>query len=76
MSSSRRRRFGMSEKWRRTDNSPLKEKQQQQRNQFMPEVPIVYWRDIQHRSSVGKAGADHKRPLPERFEQGPSAAPR
>ncbi|MEP0961661.1 MAG: virulence factor [Roseobacter sp.] len=35
----------------------------------MPEVTIVYWRDIPAQVIVGKGRRGSKRPLPERFEQ-------
>ena len=35
----------------------------------MPEVTIVYWRDIPAQVIVGKGRRGTKRPLPERFEQ-------
>jgi hypothetical protein len=35
----------------------------------MPDVTIVYWRDIPAQVIVGKGRAGSKRPLPERFEQ-------
>ena len=35
----------------------------------MPEVTIVYWRDIPAQVIVGKGRRGAKRPLPERFEQ-------
>ena len=35
----------------------------------MPEVTIVYWRDIPAQGIVGKGRRGSKRPLPERFEQ-------
>lgn len=35
----------------------------------MPEVTIVYWRDIPAQVIVGKGRRASKRPLPERFEQ-------
>jgi len=35
----------------------------------MPEVTIVYWRDIPAQVIVGKGRRAAKRPLPERFEQ-------
>ncbi len=35
----------------------------------MPEVTIVYWRDIPAQVIVGKGRRGVKRPLPERFEQ-------
>ena len=35
----------------------------------MPEVTIVYWRDIPAQVIVGKGRRGEKRPLPERFEQ-------
>ncbi|TCO70366.1 virulence factor [Rhodovulum euryhalinum] len=35
----------------------------------MPEVTIVYWRDIPAQVIVGKGRAAEKRVLPERFEQ-------
>ncbi|MCB1333034.1 MAG: virulence factor [Roseivivax sp.] len=35
----------------------------------MPEVTIVYWRDIPAQIIVGKGRRGAKRPLPERFEQ-------
>jgi len=35
----------------------------------MPEITIVYWRDIPAQVIVGKGRKGAKRPLPERFEQ-------
>jgi hypothetical protein len=35
----------------------------------MPEVTIVYWRDIPAQVIVGKGRRGTKRPLPERFEK-------
>ncbi|SFU13072.1 virulence factor [Sedimentitalea nanhaiensis] len=35
----------------------------------MPEVTVVYWRDIPAQVIVGKGRRGIKRPLPERFEQ-------
>ena len=35
----------------------------------MPEVTIVFWRDIPAQVIVGKGRRGSKRPLPERFEQ-------
>jgi len=35
----------------------------------MPEVTIVYWRDIPAQVIVGKGRRGAKKPLPERFEQ-------
>lgn len=35
----------------------------------MPDVTIVYWRDIPAQIIVGKGRSGSKRPLPERFEQ-------
>ncbi|WP_420023609.1 virulence factor [Cereibacter azotoformans] len=35
----------------------------------MPEVTIVYWRDIPAQVIVGRGRKGTKRPLPERFEQ-------
>ncbi|MBI6630480.1 virulence factor [Pontibaca salina] len=35
----------------------------------MPDVTIVYWRDIPAQVIVGKGRGGAKRPLPERFEQ-------
>ncbi|MDX8353475.1 virulence factor [Cognatiyoonia sp. IB215182] len=35
----------------------------------MPEVTIVYWRDIPAQVIVGRGRRGTKRPLPERFEQ-------
>ena len=35
----------------------------------MPEVTVVYWRDIPAQVIVGKGRRGHKMPLPERFEQ-------
>lgn len=35
----------------------------------MPDVTIVYWRDIPAQVIVGKGRQGAKRPLPERFEQ-------
>jgi len=35
----------------------------------MPDVTIVYWRDIPAQVIVGKGRRAEKRPLPERFEQ-------
>lgn len=35
----------------------------------MPNVTIVYWRDIPAQVIVGKGRRGSKRPLPERFEQ-------
>ncbi|MEL6205013.1 MAG: virulence factor [Pseudomonadota bacterium] len=35
----------------------------------MPDVTIVYWRDIPAQVIVGKGRRGTKRPLPERFEQ-------
>lgn len=35
----------------------------------MPEVTIVYWRDIPAQVIVGRGRAGAKAPLPERFEQ-------
>ena len=35
----------------------------------MPEVTIVFWRDIPAQGIVGKGRRGSKRPLPERFEQ-------
>ena len=35
----------------------------------MPQVTIVYWRDIPAQVIVGKGRGATKRPLPERFEQ-------
>ena len=35
----------------------------------MPEVTIVYWRDIPAQVIVGKGRSGAKAPLPERFEQ-------
>ena len=35
----------------------------------MPQVTIVYWRDIPAQVIVGKGRRGAKRPLPERFEQ-------
>ena len=35
----------------------------------MPEVTIVYWRDIPAQVIVGKGRRGNKMPLPERFEQ-------
>jgi hypothetical protein len=35
----------------------------------MPDVVIVYWRDIPAQVIVGKGRSAAKRPLPERFEQ-------
>ncbi|WP_298835792.1 virulence factor [uncultured Roseobacter sp.] len=35
----------------------------------MPEVTVVYWRDIPAQVIVGKGRRGAKRPLPERFEQ-------
>jgi hypothetical protein len=35
----------------------------------MPDVTIVYWRDIPAQVIVGKGRRGAKRPLPERFEQ-------
>jgi hypothetical protein len=35
----------------------------------MPELTIVYWRDIPAQVIVGKGRRGAKRPLPERFEQ-------
>lgn len=35
----------------------------------MPDVTIVYWRDIPAQIIVGKGRRGAKRPLPERFEQ-------
>ncbi|RBI83226.1 hypothetical protein DRV85_16630 [Rhodosalinus halophilus] len=35
----------------------------------MPEVTIVYWRDIPAQVIAGKGRRGAKRPLPERFEQ-------
>ena len=35
----------------------------------MPDVTIVYWRDIPAQVIVGKGRRGVKRPLPERFEQ-------
>lgn len=35
----------------------------------MPDVTIVYWRDIPAQVIVGKGRSGAKRPLPERFEQ-------
>lgn len=35
----------------------------------MPDVTIVYWRDIPAQVIVGKGRRGSKRPLPERFEQ-------
>ena len=35
----------------------------------LPEVTIVYWRDIPAQVIVGKGRRGSKRPLPERFEQ-------
>lgn len=35
----------------------------------MPDVTIVYWRDIPAQIIVGKGRRGHKAPLPERFEQ-------
>ena len=35
----------------------------------MPDVTIVYWRDIPAQVIVGKGRRGHKAPLPERFEQ-------
>ena len=35
----------------------------------MPEVTIVYWRDIPAQVLVGKGRRGAKKPLPERFEQ-------
>ncbi len=36
---------------------------------MMPQVTIVYWRDIPAQVIVGKGRRGAKRPLPERFEQ-------
>ncbi|NIY72880.1 hypothetical protein HCZ30_10610 [Marivivens donghaensis] len=36
----------------------------------MPDVTIVYWRDIPAQVIVGKGRRGHKVQLPERFEQG------
>ncbi len=35
----------------------------------MPDVTVVYWRDIPAQVIVGKGRRGAKRPLPERFEQ-------
>ena len=35
----------------------------------MPQITIVYWRDIPAQVIVGKGRRGSKRPLPERFEQ-------
>ncbi|RVV99022.1 hypothetical protein EKE94_09105 [Mesobaculum littorinae] len=35
----------------------------------MPDITIVYWRDIPAQVLVGRGRAAVKRPLPERFEQ-------
>ena len=35
----------------------------------MPDVTIVYWRDIPAQVIVGKGRRGAKKPLPERFEQ-------
>ena len=35
----------------------------------MPDLTIVYWRDIPAQVIVGKGRRGHKVPLPERFEQ-------
>lgn len=35
----------------------------------MPQVTIVYWRDIPAQVIVGRGRSASKRPLPERFEQ-------
>lgn len=35
----------------------------------MPQVTVVYWRDIPAQVIVGKGRRGTKRPLPERFEQ-------
>ncbi len=35
----------------------------------MPDVTIVYWRDIPAQVIVGKGRRGAKQPLPERFEQ-------
>jgi hypothetical protein len=35
----------------------------------MPDVTIVYWRDIPAQVIVGKGRSGAKKPLPERFEQ-------
>lgn len=35
----------------------------------MPDVTVVYWRDIPAQVIVGKGRRGSKRPLPERFEQ-------
>lgn len=40
-----------------------------QGNHAMPEVTIVYWRDIPAQVIVGKGRRGAKKPLPERFEQ-------
>jgi hypothetical protein len=48
---------------------PIEGDKAQQRNQPMPDVTIVYWRDIPAQVIVGKGRRASKRPLPERFEQ-------
>ena len=35
----------------------------------MPDVTVVYWRDIPAQVIVGRGRRGHKAPLPERFEQ-------
>ena len=41
----------------------------------MPDVTIVYWRDIPAQVIVGKGRSGSKAALPERFEQAIEAAP-
>jgi len=50
-------------------HSPKQGKLREMGNQIMPEVTIVYWRDIPAQVIVGKGRRGSKRPLPERFEQ-------
>jgi hypothetical protein len=48
---------------------PLKEAKDKRGNRKMPEVTIVYWRDIPAQVIVGKGRSGSKAQLPERFEQ-------
>ena len=41
----------------------------EERESYMPDVTIVYWRDIPAQVIVGKGRRGSKAPLPERFEQ-------
>jgi hypothetical protein len=48
---------------------PLKEAKDIKGNRKMPDVTIVYWRDIPAQVIVGKGRSGTKVQLPERFEQ-------